>query len=269
MSEGLYSPPPPPPPAAPPAGTASVPPAATGPQFDFGKPFTYVFDDPRWLHKILLGGLFYLAGFFLIGWFFIFGYVARVVRNVIRGDQFPLPEWDELGDFFSEGLRLFGVVLAYIVPFLALLVAFMIPAGILSAFENEGLQALGSGVAGCLSCLLVPLWLGVVVFLPASLLFAVVEQRFGAAFEFSRIWPFIRANVGNYLLAVVVYLIARFIGGFGVALLCIGVIFTCFWSFLITAHAFGQVYRLAMNLPGVPAQATAGATSPAPPEYPI
>jgi hypothetical protein len=43
---------------------------------------------------------------------------------------------------------------------------------------------------------------------------------------------------------VVVYLIARFLGGFGVALLCIGVIFTGFWSFLITTHAFAQVYRL-------------------------
>ena len=71
-----------------------------------------------------------------------------------------------------------------------------------------------------------------------------VEQRFGAAFEFARIWEFIRANVGNYLLAVVVYFIARFLGGFGIALLCVGVIFTGFWSFLITTHAFAQVYRL-------------------------
>jgi len=35
-----------------------------------------------------------------------------------------------------------------------------------------------------------------------------------------------------------------FIAGFGVMLLCIGVVFTGFWSFLITAHAFAQVYRL-------------------------
>ncbi len=227
------------------------PTSSTGPQFDFAKPFTYVFDDPRWLQKIVIGGLFYLAGFLLIGWFFILGYVARTTRNVIAGAPLPLPEWEDLGDFFSEGLRLVGVALVYVVPMVALALAIMIPAGLLGAVDNEGLQALGSGMAGCLSCLLVPLWLAVMIFMPASLLFAAVEQRFGAAFEFHRIWPFIRGNVGNYLLAVVIYLIARFLGGFGVALLCIGVIFTGFWAFLITAHGFAQVYRLATLRPAI------------------
>lgn len=218
-----------------------------GPQFDFGKPFTYVFEDPRWLQKILIGGLFYLAGFLLIGWFFILGYVARTARNVIAGAQTPLPEWDDLGDFFNEGLRLVGVMLVYLIPYLALVSAIVIPAGILSSFDNEGAQALGGGLSGCFACLLIPLSLVVIVFAPASLLFAVVEQRFSAAFEFGRMWAFIKDNAGNYLLAVVVYMIARFLGSFGVALLCIGVIFTGFWSFLITAHGLAQVYRLSLN----------------------
>ena len=131
-----------------------------------------------------------------------------------------------------------------ILPPLVLFVTIMVPAGILGGLDHEGLQALGSGMMGCISCLFVPLVFAMIFFMPASLLFAAVEERFGAAFEFGRIWPFIKANIGNYLLAVVVYLIARFLGGFGVALLCIGVIFTGFWSFLITTHAFAQVYRL-------------------------
>jgi hypothetical protein len=231
--------PPPPPPAAP------APPTPPGPQFDFGKPFTYVFDDPRWLNKILMGGLFYLAGFLLIGWFFIFGYAARLARNVIAGVAQPLPEWDDLGAFFAEGLRLFAVALVYIVPFILLVVLFVVPAGILGSLDHDGLEALGSGVAGCMACLMVPLSLLVMFFMPASLLFAAVEQRFGAAFEFGRIWPFIRENIGNYLLALVIYLIARFLGGFGVMILCVGVIFTGFWAFLVTTHGFAQVYRLA------------------------
>jgi hypothetical protein len=243
MSDAQYIPPPPPPPTLPPSPATTLPPVPP-PQFDFAKPFTYVFDDPRWLQKILIGGLFYLAGILLVGWFFILGYVAQTTRNVIAGMAQPLPEWDDLGGFFNEGLRLFGVMLVFVLPVIILAMMFMVPAGILGSIENEGVQALGSGMAGCLSCLLVPIVLSLTVFIPGSLLFAVVEQRFGAAFEIGRIWAFIRANVGNYLLAVVVYLIARFLGGFGVALLCIGVVFTGFWSFLITAHAFAQVYRL-------------------------
>jgi len=241
MSDAQYIPPPPPPPSIPP------PPAPSGPQFDFGKPFTYVFDDPRWLQKILIGGLFYLASFLLIGWFFILGYVARVVRNVVADVKLPLPEWEDLGGFFNEGIRLFGISLIYSLPALFLM-AIMIPASILGDTDNAALQAVGT-VAGCVACLFVPLILLTMLFLPAALLFAVVEQRFGAAFELGRIWPFVRNNIGNYLLAVLIYIIAQHLGGFGVALLCIGVIFTGFWSFLITAHGFAQVYRLATVMP--------------------
>jgi hypothetical protein len=237
MSELSYIPPPPPPP--------SEPPVEAKPQFDFAKPFSYVFDDPEWVEKILIGGLFYLAGIFIVGWFFILGYVAQTTRNVIAGMERPLPAWENIGNFFNEGLRLFAVVVVYILPLVVLALFIIVPAGVLSGLDNDVAQFLGSTISGCVACLFVPLTLAITFFLPASLLFATVEQRFGAAFEFRRIWPFIKQNIGNYLLAIVVYLVARFIGGFGIILLCIGVIFTAFWSFLITAHAFAQAYRLA------------------------
>ncbi|HKR65809.1 MAG TPA: DUF4013 domain-containing protein [Thermoanaerobaculia bacterium] len=220
----------------------ALPPAR--PQFDFGKPFTYVFDDPRWVHKILLGGLFFLAGFFLIGWFFLLGYVAQVTRNIIADHPRPLPEWDDLAAFFAEGARLIAVALVYVLPFLFIVATVVIPSMILTNVDNEGAQTVGGLMLGCLSCFLVPLGILVMVFMPASLLFAIVEQRFNAGFEFGRIWSFITRNIGNYLLAVVIYLIARFLGGFGMMLLCVGIIFTGFWSLLVTAHGFAQAYRL-------------------------
>jgi hypothetical protein len=240
MSDVQYTPPPPPP--APPPVVPPTPPAP--PQFDFAKPFSYVFDDPRWVQKILIGGLFYLAGFLIVGWFFIFGYIARVTRNIIAGDPRPLPEWEDLGGFFSEGARIIGVILLYTVPLIIVALMFIFPSVILDSMDNEGLQTAGGLMLGCFSCLLVPFWLGVFLFVPAAILFAIVEQRFGAAFELPRIWSFVKANIGNYLLAIVILIIARFIGGAGIGVLCIGVIFTGFWSSLIIAHAFAQVYRL-------------------------
>jgi hypothetical protein len=230
---------PPPPRVPPPSGTA----------FDFARPFTYVFEDPRWMQKVLMGGLFQLAAALIIGWFFILGYLAQLTRNIIRGDQHPLPEWENLGEFFNEGLRLVGVGLCFVLPIMLLVVVFMVPIFIAGASGNDTLGDLGGVAAGCLACLIVPLSLAVTFFMPASLLFAIVEQRFGAAFEYKRIWPFIKANIGNYLLAVVVYLIARTVGGFGIILLCIGVFFTAFWALLVTCHGFAQVYRIAVNKP--------------------
>ena len=234
MSEVQSAPPPPPPTDSP--KTES---------FDFAKPFTFVFEDPEWLQKILIGGLFYLAGMFIVGWFFIMGYAAKLARNVIAGLERPLPEWENLGDYFNEGLRLFGVVLCWVFPLIILGIAMMFPPIIAEAIDNEPARAMAGLAAGCITCLFIPAILALVIFMPASLLFAAVERRFGAAFELKRIGPFIKANIGNYLLAIIVYLVARTLGGVGIFLLCIGVIFTGFWSFMITTHAFAQVYRLA------------------------
>lgn len=236
MTDAIYVPPAPPPPP---------PPAAAPASFDFVKPFAFTFEDPRWINKVLIGGLFYLLAFLIVGIFFIFGYLARLARNVIAGVAHPLPEWDDLGEYFAEGLRLFGVVLLWMLPVFALVAVFIIPSIVASQMDNEALRNISGCMTGAMWCLVFPLSLAVTIFLPAALLFTVVERRFGAAFEFGRIWAFIKANIGDYLLAIVIYFVARFLAGFGIVLLCIGVIFTAFWALLITTYAFAQVYRRA------------------------
>ena len=80
--------------------------------------------------------------------------------------------------------------------------------------------------------------------IPGALLFAIVEERIGAAFEFARIFNFIRNNFVNYLLAFLVGYLARFIVPFGAIAFCIGIVFTAFWSMVVTTYAFAQAYRL-------------------------
>ena len=229
-----------PPPPAPPA-----PPTGSGTQFDFLRPFTFAFQDPRWVTKILIGGLFYIAAFFLIGIFFILGYCAKLFRNVLAGVADPLPEWDELGEFFSEGLGLVVIGLAFTVPIIVLVAAVFIPAVIVAgASQEEIARNLSGGAMSCAWCLIVPLSLAVSFFLPGALTLAVVERRFTAAFEFGRLWRYIRGNFANYLLAFVVYLIARFAASFGLILFCIGVVFTAFWAMVVATYAFATAYRM-------------------------
>lgn len=215
-----------------------------GSSYDVLRPFTYVFDDPNWVPKILIGGLFILASIVLIGIFFVLGYVARLTRNVIAEVAVPLPEWDDIGDFFAEGVRLFLIGVVYCLPILGLCFFFMIPMVISGNAHSEAIRAIATGVGMMFWCLMMPISLALAVWLPAALLMAVVRQDFGAAFEFGRIAQFIRANIANYLIAVVIYFVARFAAGAGIILCVIGVIFTGFWSALVAAYAFGQVYRL-------------------------
>lgn len=233
MSDIASVPPAPPPPSAP-----------AKPAFDFVKPFAFVFQDPRWINKILIGGLFELAAVFIIGIFFVMGYCAQLARNVIAGAELPLPEWDDLGEFFSEGLKLFAIVLIYALPLIIFAAAVFVPAAVMAGSGREIFENLGGGMMACAWCLFFPLSLLFSFYIPAALLFAVVERDFGAAFHVGRIIGFIRDNAGNYVVAFVVYLIARFAAPLGLLMCCIGVIFTAFWTVLVATHAFAQAYRL-------------------------
>ena len=197
------------------------------------------------MQKVLLGGLFTLASVFIVGAFFVYGYLARLVRNVIAGVAHPLPEWDDLGEYFGEGLRLFCVALVYVLPLIALGIAFIVPSIVADSVDNDVLRNISGAMAAAMWCLIFPLSLGITIWLPGALLFAVVERRFGAAFEFAQIAAFIKANVGSYLLAFVVGLVVRMIVPFGFILLCVGIFFTSFWSLVVTSYAFAQVWRLA------------------------
>lgn len=233
---GVYSPPPPLPPPPP-------PPRPTQAGYDFFRPFVFVFDDPQWLPKIALGGLFTLLAFIVIGVPFLLGYVARLTRNVIAGNPQPLPEWTELGEFFSEGLILFCVALIYLLPVSILSIIIGIGSAITGNADQAAIRDAGTGVFGCASLVVSLITLAISLFLPAAMLMVITTRRFGAAFDVATIWAFIRANIGNYLLALVTEIIAWGLSYLGLILFCVGIIFTQFWGVVVAGYAFGQVYK--------------------------
>src|SRR5262249_38610379 len=103
MSDVIITPPPPPEPPPPPSsdasGSGTPPPPKAG--FDFVKPFAFVFEDARWINKVLIGGIFQLLAMLLVGIPFLLGYLAKLVRNVVADATLPLPEWDDLGEMFN------------------------------------------------------------------------------------------------------------------------------------------------------------------------
>jgi hypothetical protein len=237
MSDAYAAPPPPPPP----------PPSPV--TFDFVRPFAFVFEDARWVNKVLMGGLFQLAAFLLIGIPFLIGYAAKLARNVVAGAPEPLPEWDELSEKFAEGLTLVAAALLYVLPLILLFIALCVPfaaaTGVARGISGHDFDpdAFGSMFAG-VYCLMLPIGLAYAVWMPAALVHAMIERRFSAAFEFRRIWSFISGNIGNYLLALIVTLVARFAANFGIILFCIGIVFTMFWSHIVSVYAVAQAWRL-------------------------
>ena len=213
---------------------------------DFGKALRFFFEDPSWVSKIVLGSLFTLLSFVLVGSFFVAGYVVRLIRRTVKGEEHPLPEWDDLGGIFSDGARAMAVYLGHIVP-LALVVALLGLAAAGAATSSHDapatlrMMAVAVMLAGYILLSLVGVAL--LVYLPAAIVRFVTQDRVAAAFDYRENFLFIKRNLGNYGLAIVTYLAASFLSQFGIILFCVGIFPATFWSTAVFGYVMGEVAR--------------------------
>ncbi len=213
---------------------------------DIGKAFSYVFDDEDWIKKVVIGGL---LGIIPIVNFIVVGYALRLIRNVAEGAERPLPEWDNWGDDFVCGLLVAVAAFLYWLPALIVMgIGSGIGALLGSSSDTGDTAALCVTAFQCLGSL----WsILVAIVFPSAMLQYVMNGEFGDFFKFGTIIAFIRDNLGNYVIALLVSALANIVAGFGVILCFVGVIFTQFWSYVVMAHLFGQVWREA-NPPAPP-----------------
>ncbi len=224
---------------------------------DFGKAFTYMFEDPDWLRKVGIGTAVTLVGILftplligLIPLIAVIGYTVDVVRNVMRGDERPLPEWEDWGGFLSRGLKVFGATLVWALPAVLLIIPLAIGSALLD--QSQGAEGVGIAIVVCGSCLLLIWALFVTLLTPAIYARIAATDRFSSAFEFGKMWAFTRDNLGNVIIAILLVnivagLIAAVIAGLGVIALVIGLVvtipFATLWQYLVQAHLFGQIAR--------------------------
>ena len=210
---------------------------------DIGKAFTFVFDDQNWIAKILIGGIVLLIP---IVNFAVFGYMARVIKNVVDGLDRPLPDWGDFGDHFVRGLTLFLIGVVYMLPII-FLVCLLAMTGALA--EESRAMSTVEMLALCLNCL-AGLWgFLVALVMPAATIRYALTGEFASAFQFGQIFGLISANLGNYILVLVLSWLASLLGGLGVIACGIGVLFTSFWAYLVQGHLYGQFYRASQQAP--------------------
>lgn len=216
---------------------------------DFGHGFTFFFEDPDWIKKALIGGLFTLLGALLIGTIFVAGYVVRLLRAVVRGEARPLPEWEDFGGMFMDGLK---AVAAYLIVFLTAM-ALPLALGCVGALIGGGVASLGEG-AEPLAALSALAFFGfyvlagfaillAAVYFPAGFTRFVLHDRIGAVIELRENLDYIRRNLANYALALVLYLAASFAAQLGFILCCVGLFVTSFWAACVAGWALGEVAR--------------------------
>lgn len=231
---------------------------------DFGKAFTFMFEDPDWLRKLGIGTLVGLVGILfspiligLVPLIMLFGYSLDTLRNVIDGQERPLPEWQDWGGFLARGFKLFAAFFVWALP--AILIGIPLTIGSALADQNGGsMGAIAAILIACSSCLLILWGLFLTLLSPAIYVAVAQTDRFAAAFDLGKLWAFTRANLGNIIIAIlltwVAGLIASIVAPLGLIALLIGVLvtfpFAILWQYLVQAHLFGQIARTSVTAVG-------------------
>jgi len=141
-----------------------------------------------------MSGLFMFLSIFLLPFFFIEGYLYRITEAAAWGDTIQ-PRFNEYGDMFVTGLKMFGLYFLYGVGGIAIIAVLFV------AGDAAGLTAIG----GLLAAVFGLVWF---YFGPAVLTLYPATGSFGAALSPSRIAEF--ARTGKYFVSFRIYIALYF-----------------------------------------------------------
>lgn len=217
---------------------------------DFGRAFTYVFQDRDWIKKVLIGGLFVpLIIFFFIGLFILTGYMVEIVRRVMSGQDTPLPEWDDIGGYLSRGFVAAVGLLIWHIPY----IIFACCLGIVLGFGDTSTDFSAGNFFGNQ----VTSWIGTAysaIVGPAVIGRYAMKQQFNAMFEFNEIIAGIQRVGAGIIMIFLILFVGSIVASLGIIALCIGFFFTTAYYVMVSGHAYGQGARIAYG--GTPAPTT-------------
>ncbi len=214
-------------------------------------------EDQNWLSKLGIGALIALVPILN---FALSGYAIEHLKNTSNGMDVPLPPWDNLGEKFMDGLKLFVATLILGLPIILLTCIITIASGGLAAIsggaeELEGAAAAGIGVLTlALACLSALYGLFLAYLLPAIYIQYTKTRDIGACLRIGELLNIARANTGDYLIIFVVFIGLTFVFSLVVGVLniipCLGQILSLVISLLaapyfgvLLGHLCGQYVR--------------------------
>jgi len=203
---------------------------------DISRALTFVFRDPAWREKAGIALVLTLLPGFLSGAateggtlrlgllalafglislatsILVLGYGLRIARQVTAGVDLPLPTWTDWGGLAFLGLK--GVVVGLAWFLIPIVLAAAVWIGAIAGAGDGG----AAGLALLLSCLTLLLFLALAVMLPAALTRTAATGSLGEGVNVPAVFALVRANLGDYLLLLVLWIAV------GIAAALVGVV---------------------------------------------
>lgn len=218
-------------------------------RFDLGRLLGFAFRDPRAVSKFVIGSIAVLCiPLFGLGLLALLGFKVRTARGALRGDEHPMPDWDDFGGLLLDGIKALGILLGYAAAsaavgfgFLALGVFWIAIGESMGSPPLVVLAVVGTVVAAFFLLLVI---LFAKVMLPAGLLRLAQSGRFGSAFRLGENVALVRAHPGAYIVLLLVLVLFAILADASVLLCLVGAIPGAFWGFAASGAAIGHAGRL-------------------------
>ena len=215
---------------------------------------TYLRTSDDWVQTVLIGGLLTFFGFLLIPAVFAAGYLVRVLRATMHGDDTP-PLFEDWRDLGSDGLYAVAIAFVYgVLPAVLLAVTAAFAGLIAGPGPRSGLLVGGVVLVGGLLALVLGLLAAYVV--PAAVANYAEQGRLGAGFAVADLRPVLTSGTyaTAWLLGFVVVLGAGVVTGLLSVVPFVGTFVGAFVSFYavaaayyIVGHAWGDLRGLELH----------------------
>ncbi|MBV6396186.1 MAG: hypothetical protein HFACDABA_01779 [Anaerolineales bacterium] len=219
--------------------------------------------------NFLIAALVYLAASIVpvVPVVFILGYVARILRQTINGEELRMPAWEDWETLLQDGILLFGVRLVYTLPLMIVLAPVYILAAFTPVFAQSGNTGDGPAllplfILGIASIVILPISLAVGLIVPAAEAHTALHSDFAAGFRVREWWAVFRSNWRGFLLALIIAMLSGVVVTSIVGLAMITLVLICAlplilpglsaYTTLIMYAAFAQAYKDGKNRLGGP-----------------
>jgi hypothetical protein len=211
---------------------------------DLGKAFSFPFKDPAWFSKSVIAVVFMFLCIFVVGFFVLAGYFVQVTQKVMRREPNPLPDWTDIGVKFVVGFKLAVVYLVYLLPIILLYVPFAVLAVVGAISGNDELSGIFAGIymLGLVFLVIIPYSLAFAMLTPIIAYRFAANERIGEALDIGEIFRIFKKNWQSTVIVALVQIGVESFAGIGIIAFFIGIFFTIFYLYLVSAYLHGALY---------------------------
>ena len=209
---------------------------------DIGLALSFVTQDRDWVKKI---GIAALLSITVIGAIPVLGWGVEISRRVIHGASEVLPDWSDFGGYITGGLKYFVVGLIWTLPLiiLSVCVGAVVGAATVAMSQNSDNSGIAAVLQICLGLLSLPYGVALGLMIPAAAGILAATDSLGDALNPANAFKLVRANLGGYIVLIVIVSVLGMIGSVVGTLLClVGVFVATAYVNAVSGHLVGQAY---------------------------